>query len=222
MASSGAPSPRAITPTQAGGPRALKPWRANTTGAAIQTLVDALKSPKNCVPAAIALLDRGWGKPTQSHDIRHNFLCFHRRRRSDLSSLSRSQAAALLLHRRNIRTSLKTWCIEALSRVDLKPARHHELLIDRLEAIERGDITRLMVLMPPGSAKSTYVSTLFPPWYLARNPDHAVVAASHTSELSERFGRRVRNIINEHAATLNVALAPDIQAAEPVGNNAGR
>ena len=119
----------------------------------------------------------------------------------------------MLLHRRTIRASLKTWCIEALARVDLKPARHHELLIDRLEAIERGDITRLMVLMPPGSAKSTYVSTLFPPWYLARHPDHAIVAASHTSELSERFGRRVRNIINEHAATLNIALAPDIQAA---------
>ena len=112
-----------------------------------------------------------------------------------------------------IRSSLKTWCIEALSRVDLKPARHHELLIDRLEAIERGDITRLMVLMPPGSAKSTYVTTLFPPWYLARHPQDSIVAASHTSELSERFGRRVRNIINEHAATLGISLAPDIQAA---------
>lgn len=119
----------------------------------------------------------------------------------------------MLLHRRTIRASLKSWCIEALSRVDLRPAPHHELLIDRLTAIERGDITRLMVLMPPGSAKSTYVSTLFPPWYLARHPSDAIVAASHTSELSERFGRRVRNIINEHAATLNIALAPDIQAA---------
>ena len=138
-----------------------------------------------------------------------------------ISSLSRSQAAALLLHRRTIRASLKTWCIEALQRVDLKPARHHELLIDRLEAIERGDITRLMVLMPPGSAKSTYVSTLFPPWYLARHADHAIVAASHTSELSERFGRRVRNIINEHAATLNISLAPDIQAANQWETTAG-
>ena len=119
----------------------------------------------------------------------------------------------MLLHRRMIRSSLKTWCIEALARVDLQPARHHELLIDRLEAIERGDITRLMVLMPPGSAKSTYVSTLFPPWYLARHPQDSIVAASHTSELSERFGRRVRNIINEHAATLGISLAPDIQAA---------
>lgn len=32
---------------------------------AIITLVEALKSPRNCVPAAVALLDRGWGKPHQ-------------------------------------------------------------------------------------------------------------------------------------------------------------
>ena len=40
-----------------------------------------------------------------------------------------------------------------------------------------------------------------------------IVAASHTAELAERFGRRVRNIINEHSATLGLELAPDIQAA---------
>ena len=119
----------------------------------------------------------------------------------------------MLLHRRMIRKDLKAWCTEALQTSGLRPARHHELLLDKLEALERGDIQRLMVLMPPGSAKSTYVSTLFPPWYLARHPDHAVVAASHTAELAERFGRRVRNIINEHSATLGLELAPDIQAA---------
>lgn len=70
-----------------------------------------------------------------------------------------------------------------------------------------------MVLMPPGSAKSTYVSTLFPPWYLSRRPDHALIAASHTAELAERFGRRVRNTINEYAPTLGITLSPDIQAA---------
>ena len=46
------------------------------------------------------------------------------------SSLSRSQAAALLLHRRTIRKDLKAWCTEALSRVDLRPAQHHVLLLD--------------------------------------------------------------------------------------------
>src|SRR5579872_3080595 len=101
------------------------------------------------------------------------------------------------------------------------PAAHHLLLLDRLEAVERGEITRLLVLMPPGAAKSTYVSTLFPSWYLARHPDHAIVAASHTAELAERFGRRVRNIVSEHAATLGIDLAPDIQAAGQWETTAG-
>ena len=37
-----------------------------------------------------------------------------------------------------------------------RPALHHRFLIEQLEAISRGTIDRLMVLMPPGSAKSTY------------------------------------------------------------------
>lgn len=35
------------------------------TGVAIEALVEALKNPKERVPAAIALLDRGWGRPMQ-------------------------------------------------------------------------------------------------------------------------------------------------------------
>jgi hypothetical protein len=35
------------------------------TAAAIQALFEALKSPRERVPAAVALLDRGWGKPVQ-------------------------------------------------------------------------------------------------------------------------------------------------------------
>jgi predicted phage terminase large subunit-like protein len=137
------------------------------------------------------------------------------------SSLSRSQAAALLLHRRAIRTNLEAWCIEALSAQDLRPAKHHRILLDRLEAIERGDIRRLMVLMPPGSAKSTYASILFTAWYLARHPEHSVIAASHTAELAERFGRRVRNIIIEHSAALGIGVSPDNAAAGQWGTTAG-
>jgi hypothetical protein len=35
------------------------------TEAAILTLVKCLDEPRERVPAAVALLDRGWGKPTQ-------------------------------------------------------------------------------------------------------------------------------------------------------------
>lgn len=130
-----------------------------------------------------------------------------------ISTLSLPQLAALLLHRKAIRESLEDWSIEALSPLGFIPAQHHQILISRLEAVERGDIKRLMVLMPPGSAKSTYASIIFPAWYLARNPQHSIIAASHTSELAERFGRRVRNTIIEHSFTLGVSVSSDNAAA---------
>jgi predicted phage terminase large subunit-like protein len=130
-----------------------------------------------------------------------------------ISLLSPSQAAALLLQRRAIRASLTTWCTEALSGQGLSPAPHHTLLLGHLEAVSRGDCRRLMVLMPPGSAKSTYASVLFPAWHLANNPQHALIAASHTSSLAERFGRRVRNLLAEYGPSLGITLSPDIQAA---------
>lgn len=70
-----------------------------------------------------------------------------------------------------------------------------------------------MVFMPPGSAKSTYGSILFPPWYLAKHPDHSILAASHTTELAEKWGRRVRNLIEEHGPALNLAISADNAAA---------
>lgn len=96
-----------------------------------------------------------------------------------------------------------------------EPAAHHRLLIDKLEAVERGEIERLMVCMPPGSAKSTYTSVEFPAWFLGRNPSLSIIAASHTQELAERFGRRVRNIVGsqEFAAVFGFGVADDSSSA---------
>ena len=125
------------------------------------------------------------------------------------SPLSPQAAAQTLLTRRRARASL----IEFSRLCGFEPAAHHRLLIEKLEAVARDDIDRLMVFMPPGSAKSTYCSVLFPPWYLAQHADHALIAASHTQELAERWGRRVRNLIAEHANTLSLALSADSAAA---------
>src|SRR5438067_13493290 len=64
------------------------------------------------------------------------------------SSPSRQEAAREILRRRKLRTSFTDWCREC----GYEPARHHRLLIEKLEALERGDIHRLLVTMPPGSA----------------------------------------------------------------------
>lgn len=97
----------------------------------------------------------------------------------------------------------------------LQPARHHRLIIEELEKVERGEVRRLMLLLPPGSAKSTYASVEFPPWFLGRNQDKNVIAASHTYDLAERFGRKARNIVGsrEFSNVFEFGLAQDSQAA---------
>jgi predicted phage terminase large subunit-like protein len=70
-----------------------------------------------------------------------------------------------------------------------------------------------MLLLPPGSAKSTYASLLFPAWWMARNPTCAVIAASHTASLAEHFGRGVRLLLAEHAGLLDISMRRDARAA---------
>ena len=95
-----------------------------------------------------------------------------------------------------------------------EPVRHHRFVNSKLEAVERGEIKRLMLFEPPGHAKSTYASICLPAWYLGRNPDHSVIAASHTATLVERFGRKVRNQFNSPDWPFpDVALAADLRAA---------
>jgi hypothetical protein len=88
-----------------------------------------------------------------------------------------------------------------------KPSSYWE--VDRRSG---GETVRLAIFMPPGSAKSTYASVLFPPWLLASSSWN-VLAASHTTELAEKWGRRIRNLISEHSRTLGISLAADSQAA---------
>ena len=67
--------------------------------------------------------------------------------------------------------------------------------------------------MPPGSAKSTYVNWLFPAAYVARNPGHHVLTASHSSELAERWGRRTRNLLQASGPLLGTSVSSDSGAA---------
>lgn len=76
-------------------------------------------------------------------------------------------------------------------------AAHHRLIVDRLEAVERGDIRRLMIFMPPRQGKSLIGSQIFPAWYLGRHPDRSIIATSYGQELADDFGRQVRNLVSD-------------------------
>lgn len=103
-------------------------------------------------------------------------------------------------------------------------ASHHKLICEKLEAVERGEIDRLMIFMPPRHGKSELASKRFPAWCLGRNPKSQIIAASYNSELAGDFGRNVRNIVGspEFGQIFDgVSLAADSQAANRMNTNKG-
>lgn len=107
---------------------------------------------------------------------------------------------------------------------DYQPAPHHALICERLEAVERGDIDRLMIAMPPRHGKSQLASRLFPAWCLGRNPRTQIIAASYNSDLANDFGRDVRNIVGGQEfgdIFPGVSLSVDSKAANRMNTNRG-
>lgn len=105
-----------------------------------------------------------------------------------------------------------------------QPAAHHVLIAEKLEALERGEIDRLMINMPPRHGKSELASRRFPAWFLGRNPGKSVIAASYNSDLATDFGRQVRNVVAslEYGRLFDsVALAEDSRAANRWNTAAG-
>lgn len=122
-------------------------------------------------------------------------------------------AAMVLLERRQIRRSFELWCRYALAERREEPAAHHLLIINILQAIAEGTMKRVMLLMPPGSAKSTYTSVLFPPWFLNLFPQKLILACSYSYTLIEGFGRQCRDLIEKHENVLGYTLSRTAAAA---------
>jgi hypothetical protein len=134
-----------------------------------------------------------------------------------MGELPPQTAAHELLKRRSIRNSLTKWARHK----GFKPAPHHQLFIREIEAFLKSEDEVLLLFAPPGSAKSTYVSVLLPSWYLAANPTHSILAATHNVEFAERWGRRVRNDIAADSNVLGISLSEDSKAAARWSLNAG-
>ena len=102
------------------------------------------------------------------------------------------------MHRRNCRRDLTAWSTEIAGRSGQTPAPHHRLLIKELQDVIQGRTPRLMINLPPGSAKSTYGSVIAPPWALAQLPGLDIIGASNTAAMAEGFSRRVMGVIRDN------------------------
>lgn len=91
-----------------------------------------------------------------------------------------------------------------------RPADHHYRIADALAAVERGELDRLIITMPPRHGKSELASIRFPAWYLGRNPWRRIIACSHTASLAYRFSRQARNIVASPFWPFTSSLAIDL------------
>src|SRR5580704_10660438 len=73
---------------------------------------------------------------------------------------------------------------------------HPRVVCRHLDRLIKGEITRLMLFMPPRSGKSELVSRRLPAYVLGKNPDARVMACSHTAQLAGRMNRDVHRIID--------------------------
>lgn len=79
--------------------------------------------------------------------------------------------------------------------IQVSPAKHHVLICVYLDALLNDEFDELIINSPPGSAKSTYTSHALPAYFMGKFPDKNVILATHTSDLSERWSRKVRNTV---------------------------
>lgn len=118
--------------------------------------------------------------------------------------------------------SLKAYC--CLMWKGFKIGNHHKKIIAKLEAVERGEIKRLMIFMPPRHSKSLTASVMFPSWYIGRNPDKYVIFTSYSQEVATDFGRKVRNQCDDeyHKQTFpGIEVADDSSSSRRFGTNQG-
>jgi len=74
-------------------------------------------------------------------------------------------------------------------------AAHNRVLAAKLEGVERGEIRRLMIFMPPRHGKTELAGIRFPAWYLGRHPDHPIIFASYSASLAQGKSRECRNLV---------------------------
>ena len=81
-------------------------------------------------------------------------------------------------------------------------------LCHQLERIERGEIRRLLIILPPRHLKSHCASVVFPVWVLGRDPTKTVITASYGAKLSEMFSGSSRQLM---LSELSRAIFPKLK-----------
>lgn len=103
------------------------------------------------------------------------------------------------------------------------PSWHIEEICEHLEAVSAGEITRLLINIPPRHSKSTITSVMWPAWEWLTSPEQKFLCASYSGSLSIRDNLKTRRLIQSHwyqeRWSHMFALAGDQNAKQRFENN---
>jgi predicted phage terminase large subunit-like protein len=146
-------------------------------------------------------------------------------------SVTPEQAAEVLLVRRAARRDLTAFAARVpvpgspmsdedeaarIPLIESQQAAHHSLILSEMQRCMSTRHGRLMIMAPPGSAKSTYATVVAPAWYLGLEKDRRVILASYGDTLARRHGRRTRQLLlsAECSSILQATITPGSRAAD--------
>lgn len=108
------------------------------------------------------------------------------------------------------RQSLQDYC--GLIDPQYLSSAHTRKVCEYLEALERRDIQKLMIWMPPRHSKTYHCTRMFTSWYLGRHPSDQVILASYAAELSNGNSRFIRDTMEHEAYPFAVRPHPEARA----------
>lgn len=97
-----------------------------------------------------------------------------------------------------------------------------DAICEHLEAVSKGEITRLLINVPPGSMKSLLTSVIWPAWEWGPRDKQElrIIGTAHEEQLAIRDSRKCRDLIKSewYQALWPVRLARDLDGKREFGN----
>lgn len=92
-------------------------------------------------------------------------------------------------------------------------APHLSIVSQRLTRASREGNARLIISMPPRHGKSQLVSEYYPAWRAGIYPDRRVILTSYEADFAASWGRKARQLLEQHGHLFGVKVSSDSSAA---------
>lgn len=93
---------------------------------------------------------------------------------------------------------------------------HHRAICDKLMAVHRGEIKRLIINIPPRYSKTELVVVNFMAWCLGLNPDCEFIYTSYSAKLAGNYSHQTRTLVQHpsYQAIFDTRLQDDSKAKD--------